>query len=1203
MGATMCAVILLTPNRLDQDCPPTGYVSFSGHCFKYFAEEKTNDEAKQTCAADGALLAMPKDSATNSFIAGLGAVAGRRWIGLTDIEREGQWVFADGQELGSVVYSSWEPACPIANHVNVKGICYQYFAEAKTYDEARQTCAAGGALLAMSKDSATNSFIAGFGKGDCWAGLTDAQTEGQWVFADGQTLESAGYANWNPGEPDNGADREDCGVVRNDGRWSDWGCDAIVRFICQLQPVCPIADYVSFKGTCYKDFAKSLAYDAARQTCAADGGLLAMPKDSATNSFIASLKDGRRWVGLTDEDQEGQWVLADDQSLESAGYSNWYPGEPNGGLNENCVRHGGNMWADAHCNLEYGFICQIDQDECATDNGGCDHICTNVPETYKCSCRQGFALMADGHGCEDIDECATDSGGCDQICSNVPASYGCSCRQGFVLTVDGHGCEVCGYCHGGDVNCDPISGVCSAGCQVGWKTQLCNEAVDPPANLAVTDVTQGGFNVMWSPSIDPDLQGYRVVVSKLDMTTAVNRSTDQASFLVAGLSPETYYVIKVTSLVLSAGWRSLSEEATIHAATGASSSTDLQFVEVTDYLLAFTWVPPDAVVTGYRIMYGREEAAEQLIPSPGPEGRSAVIIGLQPDTMYTVEITTIGVYRESSPLVGQIKTAASPTTPYPAATTRQTSRMTTTFSTSSPSTSTPLKTRTSARDQGSSADDEEIDSDSYDGSEPQESDSYSYDDSEPTTESNRVAATGTSRKSPGDVRATSSYQAGHQAELEEPTLTPEETAKDKALDVLQSITSTLDEVDMSDPATLESVGGSLLESVGTLLDKPKADAVKNADGSRLNSALMEDESLSPAERLQKVEEQKQEKQAKRRSLVQESRRVMEKMEDAITKTLKPGDPPVTLKRGGVTLTAQKVLGSEFGDQEVRTEDGGCFQLPSQTALFLEHAPHSVTIKMKQFEENPFTWGSGEHQVSSTVMELSLQQSNNDLMTFNNLTEDFVITIPGSSKHKMATQNVTFASTASKTAMYHSYNLTGMADGFLVTIIPLNLSVIYGVSGRYGGRPDDQNYNVSMETYVLPEQCALMKTLSGEEDDTDKTKATIFIKGEKDPEKYYVKINILGPVTECDVEEGHDTRESDAGGFYSYQIQWARLSCRFWNETQEAWMTDGCAVRHHHHIIGQFARTKVALSLQASRSAISWSRSSDLTPTSPASWSM
>ncbi|XP_066275174.1 polycystin-1-like protein 2 [Branchiostoma lanceolatum] len=219
----------------------------------------------------------------------------------------------------------------------------------------------------------------------------------------------------------------------------------------------------------------------------------------------------------------------------------------------------------------------------------------------------------------------------------------------------------------------------------------------------------------------------------------------------------------------------------------------------------------------------------------------------------------------------------------------------------------------------------------------------------------------------------------------------------------------------------------------------------------------------------------------------------------------------------------------------------------------------TSAPLKQFEENPFTWGSGEHQVSSTVMELSLQQSNNDLMTFDNLTEDFVITIPGSSKHKMATQNVTFASTASKTAMYHSYNLTGMADGFLVTIIPLNLSVIYGVSGRYGGRPDDQNYNVSMETYVLPEQCALMKTLSGDEDDTDKTKATIFIKGERDPEKYYVKINILGPVTECDVEEGPDTRESDAGGFYSYQIQWARLSCRFWNETQEAWMTDGCAI--------------------------------------------
>ncbi|KAI8513808.1 hypothetical protein Bbelb_081320 [Branchiostoma belcheri] len=826
-----------------------------------------------------------------------------------------------------------------------------------------------------------------------------------------------------------------------------------------------------------------------------------------------------------------------------------------GGCGQICT----NLLGSYNCSCRKGFAlianghsCE-DIDECATDSGGCDQICTNVLGSYICSCRQGFALKADGHGCEDINECATDSGGCGQICTNLLGSYNCSCRQGFVMMKDAHSCEVCGHCQGGDVNCDPISGVCSAGCQAGWKTQRCTQAVDSPVNLAVTDVTEGGFNVTWSPSRDPDLQGYRVVVLRLDLTTAVNHSTDRASCMVAGLPSETDYVIEVTSLVLSEGRRSQSEEAIMRAATGARSSTDLQFVEVTDFMLVFTWVPPDAAVTGYRIMYGQEEATERLIPSPGPGARSAVITGLQPDTMYKVAITTIGVYRESSPLVGQSRTAPVPTTPSPATTTRRTSRMTTVLSTSSSSSSTPAKTSESAGDQISSDDDDAgIDSDYYYDSEPEPP--------IPTTESNEAATTVTSSKSPDDVRQTSSYQPVEVMT----TAAVEETEEEKALDMLQSITSALDEVDMSDPATLESVGGSLLESVGALLEAPEEDAEEKPDDDGLSSAPAEDESLSPEERLQKAEQKKQENDAKRRNIVEESRRVLEKMENAMIKTLKPGDPPVSLTKGGVTLSAQKILGSEFGGQVVQTE-GGCFQLPSQAALFseFEHAPQSVTVKMKQFEQNPFTWGSGEHQVRTSVVELSLQQENNEVMTFRNLTEDFIITIPGNPNNKPATKIITIPSAGKRSARYHFYNLTTMAEGFLVTIIPLNASVVYRVSGRRGSRPDDQNYNVSMETYLLPEQCSLTKSLSGDEGDTDKTKATMFIQGEEDPGEYYVKVQVLGPVTECGFENKSDP--GDARDFFAYEIQWARLKCLYWNETLEAWMTDGCAISNQSSI--------------------------------------
>ncbi|XP_078679016.1 fibronectin-like [Branchiostoma floridae x Branchiostoma belcheri] len=171
------------------------------------------------------------------------------------------------------------------------------------------------------------------------------------------------------------------------------------------------------------------------------------------------------------------------------------------------------------------------------------------------------------------DECATENGRCDQICTNVPGSYRCFCLQGFVLKEDAYGCRVCGHCLGGDVNCDPVSGVCSAGCQDGWKTQLCDEAVDSPIDLAVTDITDGGFKVTWSPSPDPNLQGYRVVVSELDLTTAVNQSTDDAWFPVVGLLPETAYIIRVTGLFSSGGWRSQSEATVIRAITAATPTT------------------------------------------------------------------------------------------------------------------------------------------------------------------------------------------------------------------------------------------------------------------------------------------------------------------------------------------------------------------------------------------------------------------------------------------------------------------------------------------------------------------------------------------------------------------------------------------------------------------------------------------------------
>ncbi|XP_078675170.1 polycystin-1-like protein 2 [Branchiostoma floridae x Branchiostoma belcheri] len=756
------------------------------------------------------------------------------------------------------------------------------------------------------------------------------------------------------------------------------------------------------------------------------------------------------------------------------------------------------------CSCRPGFVLMEDghgceEDECATDNGGCAQTCTKVPGSYTCSCQQGFVLMADSHGCK-ADECATENGRCDHICTKIPRGYRCFCRQGFVLMKDAHGCRVCGHCLGGDVNCDPVSGVCSAGCRDGWKTQLCNKAVDPPMDLAVTDIADEGFKVTWSPSPDPDLQGYRVVVSNLDMTTAVNQSTDKAWFPVVGLFPETTYIIRVTALFSSGGWRSQSEAAMIPATTAAILTT-----------IPATTIP----------------AATTQQTS-----RMTTRLSINPATSTIQQAPEAGWDEESSD---------DATTRSAAETTKQTSGMPTSMSTR-PSTPTAQlgsdtdgTTETIGRPPG--------------GNRATPADQALGN----SLESIYAESVSSSPQDVLQILAQSADVSGDDVVLGQPTSAAEEKAQDMAIGVLKSITSKLDQLDMSDPSTVQSVGGSLVESVGSLLEDPERD--EEADV-KLTSDLEEDQSLSPKERLQKVEEKKQENQAKRRRFVQEGRQILDGLFNAIISATRPGAPAVTIERGGITLRVQRISGNQFGGQVVQTDDGS-FQLPSKVALFADYTPHNVAMKLTQFQQNPFTWGRGEYQPCSSVMELSLQQ-NNFPVAFNNLTEDFNITIPAKSGNKPATTTVTIPAQGNGSFRYHLLNLTNAAEGFLVTITPLNTSVVYRVSGRYGGRPGDKNYNMSTETYILPEYCALMKTLSGEED-TEKTEARMFVSGEDGPVDYNIKVEILGPVTECGSEKRTDVKEPHAADFYAYKIEWARLGCVFWSETQEAWRTDGCSI--------------------------------------------
>jgi tolkin protein len=42
-----------------------------------------------------------------------------------------------------------------------------------------------------------------------------------------------------------------------------------------------------------------------------------------------------------------------------------------------------------------------DRDECAIDNGGCQHVCKNTIGSYQCSCHSGYTLHDNGHDCKE----------------------------------------------------------------------------------------------------------------------------------------------------------------------------------------------------------------------------------------------------------------------------------------------------------------------------------------------------------------------------------------------------------------------------------------------------------------------------------------------------------------------------------------------------------------------------------------------------------------------------------------------------------------------------------------------------------------------------------------------------------------------------------------------------------------------------------
>uniref|UniRef100_A0A668A7B0 C-type lectin domain-containing protein n=1 Tax=Myripristis murdjan TaxID=586833 RepID=A0A668A7B0_9TELE len=83
-----------------------GWTKFNSSCYFISSESKNWNESRQDCLRRGADLVIINSREENSFLKNFRV---RLWIGLSDLETEGEWKWVDGSSLS---YTSWAEGQP-----------------------------------------------------------------------------------------------------------------------------------------------------------------------------------------------------------------------------------------------------------------------------------------------------------------------------------------------------------------------------------------------------------------------------------------------------------------------------------------------------------------------------------------------------------------------------------------------------------------------------------------------------------------------------------------------------------------------------------------------------------------------------------------------------------------------------------------------------------------------------------------------------------------------------------------------------------------------------------------------------------------------------------------------------------------------------------------------------------------------------------
>ncbi|XP_023133846.2 lactose-binding lectin l-2-like [Amphiprion ocellaris] len=115
LGLALGAVIPPDDQRVKLqrgNCPMFWY-SFNGRCYKYIATRMTWADAELHCVSEGANLvsihSTDEQNFVNSLIKNFDPARTWTWIGLSDLHKEGRWMWSDGSRVDFVLWDNGQP--------------------------------------------------------------------------------------------------------------------------------------------------------------------------------------------------------------------------------------------------------------------------------------------------------------------------------------------------------------------------------------------------------------------------------------------------------------------------------------------------------------------------------------------------------------------------------------------------------------------------------------------------------------------------------------------------------------------------------------------------------------------------------------------------------------------------------------------------------------------------------------------------------------------------------------------------------------------------------------------------------------------------------------------------------------------------------------------------------------------------------------